>query len=240
MAGHSKWANIKHKKGRADAKRSKLFSRIVKEIISAVKQGGADPKSNPKLRLAMQKARNSNLSSEVIARNIKKAKGHDQQDFTTLTYELYGHGGVGIIVDAMTDNKNRTASDIRIAINKKGGTIASPGSVAYNFEQRGIIQIAKTQADEERIFTLSAKFGVEDFDRVDEIYVIIVAPNNLFDVKERFESEQIVCLDASLEMVPKVWVKCSEEEVEANSALIEFLEGLDDVDAVFHNMQASN
>ena len=137
MAGHSKWANIKHKKERADSKKGKIFSRITKEIISAVKQGGPDPKSNAKLRLVLQKAKAANLPGENIERNIKKATSQDQADFFEITYELYGHGGVGIIVEAMTDNKNRTASDMRIATNKRGGSVASPGSVAFNFDRKG-------------------------------------------------------------------------------------------------------
>src|SRR5271157_288814 len=127
MSGHSKWANIKHRKDRADQKKGKIFSRIMKEIISAVKHGGPDQKSNSKLRIAILKAKEANLPNENIERNIKKASSADQQDFEDVTYELYGYGGVGIIVEAMTDNKNRLASEIRIATNKCGGTIAMPG-----------------------------------------------------------------------------------------------------------------
>ena len=236
MAGHSKWANIKHKKERADAKKGKIFSRIAKEIISAVKQGGPDPKANAKLRLALQKARSANVSADVVDRNIKKASSGDQSDFSELTYELYGHGGVGILVDAMTDNKNRTASDMRIATNKKGGTVASPGSVAYNFDQKGVIQIAKNQRDEETLFMQAIEAGAEDFGLADDMYMIITTPEELFAVKEKIEAEGLTCAEASLEMVPKISVDCSEENRKANCELIEFLEGLDDVDAVFHNM----
>ena len=150
MAGHSKWANIKHKKERADAKKGKVFSRIIKGLISAVKQGGPDPKSNAKLRAAIQKAKAANLPADNIERNIKKASNVDQSDYTEMTYEIYGHGGVGIIVLAMTDNKNRTASDMRIATNKKGGAIASPGSVMFNFDKKGVIQIANRSDDRGR------------------------------------------------------------------------------------------
>ena len=143
MAGHSKWANIKHRKGRADAKKGKIFSRIAKEIISAVKLGGADHKANPRLRLALVKAREANVPNDIIERNIKKASSADQADFTEMTYELYGHGGVGIIIDAMTDNKNRLASEMRIATNKRGGVIATPGAVAFNFDRKGVLQITK-------------------------------------------------------------------------------------------------
>lgn len=236
MAGHSKWANIKHKKGRADAKKGKIFSRIAKEIISAVKQGGPDPKSNAKLRLVLQKARAANVPAENIERNIKKASSSDQSDFSELTYELYGHGGVGIIVDAMTDNKNRTASDMRIATNKKGGTIASPGSVAYNFDRKGVIQIGKDQGDEETLFMQATEAGAEDFDTADELYMVITSVEQLFEVKEKLEEQGVTCSEASLEMIPKTTVECSEEDQKANLELIEFLEDLDDVDVVFHNM----
>ena len=157
MAGHSKWANIKHRKGKADAKKGKIFSRVAKEIISSVKLGGADPKSNPRLRVAMLKARDVNMPNDNVERNIKKASCADQADYHELTYELYGHGGVGIIVDVMTDNKNRIASEMRIATNKKGGTIASPGAVAFNFDRKGVIQIAKKNAIEDELFLAARK-----------------------------------------------------------------------------------
>ncbi|MBF5059749.1 YebC/PmpR family DNA-binding transcriptional regulator [Candidatus Neptunochlamydia vexilliferae] len=236
MAGHSKWANIKHKKERADAKKGKIFSRVAKEIISAVKQGGPDPKANTKLRLALQKAKAANVPSDVIDRNIKKAASADQADFTEVTYELYGHGGVGIIVDAMTDNKNRTASDMRIATNKKGGTIASPGSVAFNFERKGVIQIGKDQGEEEELFMQATEAGADDFEGADETFIVITPPERLYEVKEKLEAAGIAAQNATLEMIPKTTVDCDQDTREANQALIDFLEGLDDVDSVFHNM----
>ncbi|MCB1110823.1 MAG: YebC/PmpR family DNA-binding transcriptional regulator, partial [Chlamydiia bacterium] len=231
------WANIKHKKERADAKKGKVFSRCAKEIISAVKQGGPDPKANTKLRLALQKAKVANVPSDVIDRNIKKAASADQADFTELTYELYGHGGVGIIVDAMTDNKNRTASDLRIATNKKGGSIASPGSVAFNFDRKGIVQIGKDQGDEESLFMLATDAGADDFDVTDEAFIVVTPPELLYEVKEKLEAGGLVVGEASLEMLPKTTVPCDDDTRSANEALIEFLEGLDDVDVVFHNME---
>ena len=141
MAGHSKWANMKHRKERSDKKKGKIFSRITKEIMSAVKQGGPDQKNNSKLRLAIQKAKDANMPNDNVERNIKKATSSDQQDFSEMTYELYGYGGVGILVDIMTDNKNRISSEIRIATNKYGGTVATPGAVSYNFDRKGVIHI---------------------------------------------------------------------------------------------------
>jgi len=237
MAGHSKWANIKHKKGRADAKKGKIFSRCAKEIISAVKQGGPDPKANTKLRLALQKAKAANVPSDVIDRNIKKASSADQADFTELTYELYGHGGVGIIVDAMTDNKNRTASDMRIATNKKGGSIGSPGSVAFNFDRKGVIQIGKDQGDEESLFMQATDAGADDFDVAEDTFIVVTPPDLLYEVKDKLEDAGIAVGETSLEMIPKTTVPSDGDTRAANEALIEFLEELDDVDAVFHNME---
>lgn len=237
MAGHSKWANIKHKKGRADAKKGKIFSRCAKEIISAVKQGGPDPKANTKLRLALQKAKVANVPSDVIDRNIKKASSADQADFTELTYELYGHGGVGIIVDTMTDNKNRTASDMRIATNKKGGSIGSPGSVAFNFDRKGVIQIGKDQGDEETLFMQATDAGADDFDVAEDTFIVVTPPDLLYEVKDKLEEAGIAVGETNLEMIPKTTVSCDDDTRAANEALIEFLEELDDVDAVFHNME---
>ncbi|MDJ0651452.1 MAG: YebC/PmpR family DNA-binding transcriptional regulator [Simkaniaceae bacterium] len=237
MAGHSKWANIKHKKERADAKKGKIFSRIAKEIISAVKQGGADPKANTKLRLALQKAKGANVPCDVIDRNIKKAASADQADFTELTYELYGHGGVGIIVDAMTDNKNRTASDMRIATNKKGGSIASPGAVAFNFDRKGVLQIGKDQGDEETLFMQVAAMGADDFDVTDEGFIVVMPQELLYAVKEKLEAGGLSIKEARLEMIPKTTVACDPDTRAANQGLMDFLENLDDVDAIFHNME---
>lgn len=235
MAGHSKWANIKHRKSRADARKGKVFSRIAKEIISAVKQSGPDP-SNPKLRLAIQKARAANMPSDNIERNIKKASSKDQQDYIEMTYELYGHGGVGIIADVMTDNKNRIASEMRIATNKKGGTIASPGSVSFNFDRKGVIQVPVSQGSEEELFELSLEAGAEDFEASDDLYLITTSVEDLYAVKEKLEEKNITCAEASLEMIPKIQVDCDDETKSANEALIAFLEELDDVDSVYHNM----
>ena len=237
MAGHSKWANIKRRKGKADEKKGKVFSRIVKELISAVKQGGPDSKTNAKLRLVLQKAKIANLPLDSIERNIKKAASSEQADFIEMSYELYGHGGVGIIVDVMTDNKNRTASDMRIATNKRGGSIGSPGSVAYNFERKGVIQILKTAGPEDELFMQATDAGADDFDVSEEVYIITTPPDKLYEVKEKLDALGIHSEDASLEMIPKTTVECDEEIREANQELIDWLENLDDVDAVYHNMQ---
>jgi YebC/PmpR family DNA-binding regulatory protein len=239
MAGHSKWANIKHRKERADAIKGKMFSRLTKEIISAVKQGGPDPKSNTRLRLAIQKAKMANLPSENIERNIKKASSADQADYEEILYELYGYGGVGIIVEMMTDNKNRAASEIRIATNKRGGTIATPGAVAFNFDRKGVIQISKKDGVEDALFLAVSEAGAEDFDVEEEFFIITTPPDKLFQVKDKIDQLGLKVDTAELQMIPKVYVECNPEVAKENFSLIEWLENIDDVDAVYHNMQES-
>ncbi|MCH9625276.1 MAG: putative transcriptional regulatory protein [Chlamydiales bacterium] len=236
MAGHSKWANIKHKKDRADKQKGKIFSRLAKEIISAVKTGGADPKGNPRLRLAIQKAKVANFPNDSIDRNIKKATSADQANFEAITYEIYGHGGVGILVEALTDNKNRTVSDMRIATNKRGGTIANPGSVSFNFEQKGVIQAENKGQEEETLFNAAIESGAEDFESAEEGFMITTDPAELYAVKEKLEAMGIECPEADIEWIPKSTLSCDEETQQANNALIEWLEESDDVDAVYHNM----
>lgn len=237
MAGHSKWANIKHRKGRADAKKGKIFSRIAKEIISAVKVGGPDSKSNTRLRLALLKAREANVPNDIIERNIKKASSADQADFIEMTYELYGHGGVGIIADVMTDNKNRISSDMRIATNKRGGVVATPGAVAFNFDRKGVLQVAKKGVEEDKLFLAATEAGAEDFEGVEEVYVITTDPADLYAVKEALAAQGFVCVETSLDMIPKSTVECDIETAKANLALVEWLEELEDVDSVYHNME---
>lgn len=237
MAGHSKWANIKHRKGKADAKKGKIFSRIAKEIISATKLGGPDQKSNPRLRVAIQKAREANMPTENIERNIKKASSADQGDYHEITYEIYGHGGVGLIIDVMTDNKNRISSDMRIATNKRGGTVASPGAVAFNFDRKGVIQIAKKNALEDELFLAATEAGADDFEVADEMYIITTDPTHLYAVRDAVNHLGFVCESAELEMIPRILVDCTVEKAKENLALIDWLEELEDVDAVYHNMK---
>ncbi len=236
MAGHSKWANIKHRKERADAKKGKAFSRAAKEIISAVKAGGTDPDANPRLRLAIQKAKAVNFPNDSIDRNIKKASSADQADYFELTYEVYGHGGVGLLVEILTDNKNRIAGDMRIATNKRGGTIANPGAVAYQFDRKGVIQVSKEGTTEDDLFLLVTEAGAEEFDVEEELYIVVTPPDELMAVKEVIDGAGVEVLEAELRMIPKMLVAVDEETADANQSLIDWLEELDDVDAVYHNM----
>ncbi len=237
MAGHSKWANIKYRKERADLKKGKIFSRVTKEIISAVKQGGSDPKTNTKLKLAILKAKLVNLPSDNIERNIKKAASADQADFVEMSYELYGYGGVGLVVEIMTDNRNRISSDIRIATNKRGGTVATPGAVLFNFDQKGILRIVGKNILEDDLFLAVSEAGAEDFETLEDSYIVTTPPELLYQVKEKLDQIGAVTEEVNLERIPKVYIECSEENRLANEALIEWLEALDDVDAIYHNMQ---
>lgn len=237
MAGHSKWANIKHRKGKSDAKKGKVFSRVSKEIISAVKLGGADAKSNTRLRIALAKAREANVPSDNIDRLIKKASSDDQADYSAITYEFYGHGGVGLMVDVMTDNKNRAASEMRIATNKRGGTIATPGAVAFNFTCKGIIEIPKEGHVEDDLFLIASEVGAEDFESTDDFFLVTTDPQQLIPVNDALKEKGYPSTSAELEMIPKVYVACNPETLQANLALIDWLEALEDVDAVYHNME---
>jgi len=238
MAGHSKWANIKHQKAKADAKKGKIFSRIAKEIISAVKVGGSpDPKSNPRLRLALENARENNVPNEIIDRNIKKASNADQSNYDDVTYELYGHGGVGIIADVLTDNKNRMASELRIATNKRGGVIATPGAVAFNFDRKGVIQVLKTSTTEDALFFAATEAGAEDFEAEDDLFIVSTDPVDLYKVVENLKKHHIKVEEWTFTMIPKVDVECDAETAKANLALIGWLENIDDVDEVYHNMK---
>lgn len=238
MAGHSKWANIKHRKGKADAKKGKIFTRAAKEIISAVKVGGgADPKTNTRLRLALQKARAANVPNDNIERCIKKALSADQADYTEMNYELYGYGGVGIIVEVLTDNKNRVSSEMHIATNKRGGRMANPGSVMFNFDKRGVIQVAKRNATEDSVFLTATEAGAEDFEVTEEAFMITTDPADLYTVKDALTHAGFTCEEAELEMIPKNYIECSLDDAKSNLALVEWLEQMDDVDAVYHNMK---
>ena len=224
MAGHSKWANIKHRKDRADKIKGKLFSRIAKEIISAVRVGGADPKANPRLRLAMQRARVANVPNDVVERNIKKASDPNMADYSEVTYEIYGHGGVGIIVEAMTDNKNRTASEMRIATNKRGGTIAQPGAVAYNFMRKGLLQVVREGLSEDELFQRALEAGAEDFQMLDDRAIVTTDPGELYQVKEQLESGGVKVMEAQIEWIPNSVVACAADVLQANQALLDWLE----------------
>ena len=237
MAGHSKWANIKRRKEKVDAKRGKVFSRVAKEIITAVKQrGGGDPKMNARLKPAIERAKEANFPQENIDRNIKKATSSDQGEYFDLTYEIYGHGGVGIVVEILTDNKNRTSSDMRIATNKRGGNIATPGSVLFQFDRKGVIRISKETFSEEALFLIALDCGVDEMETSDEEYILFTHVDDLLEVKQKLQDKGVKIAEAEFEQIPKNLVEVDEENRKKNEDLIDWLENLDDVDTVFSNM----
>lgn len=236
MAGHSKWANTKYRKERVDAKKSKVFLRISKEIISSVKHGGTDPKNNSELRFLIQKAKLVNFPRESIERNIKKATQVDQLDYETIWYEIYGFGGVGIIVQVMTDNKNHVLSEIRLAISKKGGKVAVPGAVLFNFKRKGVILITELkECNFETIYFAGIEAGAEEIEEGKESVQLIVPWDMLFQIQEKLEQFGGT-MNAYQTVIPKILVECNSKDKEANTELLTRLEEVSDVDVVHHNM----
>ena len=240
MAGHSKWANIKHKKGKMDAVKGKIFTRVTKEIISAVKQGGSDPKSNPKLRLALQKAKDANLPNDNIERNIKKATSKDQADYIEVTYELYGHGGVGLLVDIMTDNKNRTTAEVRNLLNKRGGSLAGAGSTAFMFTKKGYLEVEKSKSSEDAVMEVALEAGAEDVKTEGETYEIFTEPTAFEAVRTAFVAKKIDTVTAEITMVPTSTVKVEGSDAKNLLGLIELLEENEDIQHVHANFDISD
>lgn len=236
MAGHSKWANIKHRKGKVDAARGKIFTRISKEIMTAVKQGGSDPKFNPRLRLVLEKAREANVPKDNIQRVINKAEDSSSADYQHVLYELYGHGKVGLLVLTSTDNKNRLASDMRIAVSKRGGTIAAMGAVSHYFDYVAWLHIDPCGRSEEEMMEMLLDLGAADMQCVEGLYEVTAAPEDLYRLREGVIEKGAIVKEAELIYIPQHTIECSEEDAASNLALIEWLESLDDVDEVFHNM----
>lgn len=235
MSGHSKWASIKHKKGALDAQKGKLFSKLTKEIAIAAK-GGGDPKSNARLRKVIEKARESNLPNDKIQNAIKKGTGElPGQVIEEVTYEGYGPGGVAILVEAATDNKNRTSSDVRNLFAKRGGNMAGAGSVHWIFQKKGFLTVAKSAADEDRVMTVALESGAEDFTTGSDTYEITTGPADLDKVKAALQAVGIVAATAELTMLPTTTVRSEGENAKNILALIESLEEHEDVQNVYAN-----
>ena len=208
MSGHSKWSTIKRKKGAADAKRGKIFSRLAKEIAVAAKMGGGDPDSNPRLRTVLLAARSQNMPKDNVDRAIKKGTGElPGVTYDEVRYECYGPGGVAVIVDVLTDNKNRTVAEIRHIFTKHGGSMAETGAVTWNFEQKGLIAIAKDACDEEAMFEKAVEAGAEDVDTEGDMYEVSTGPTDLHAVVEALEAMQLTPEQIELTMQPKNTVK---------------------------------
>lgn len=237
MSGHSKWSTIKHKKAATDAKRGKIFTKIGREIAVAVKEGGSNPDANTRLRDVIAKARQNNMPSDNIMRNIKKAAGESGDvNFEAITYEGYGISGVAVIVEALTDNKNRTASEVRHAFDKNGGSLGSTGCVSYMFDRRGLILIEKTdKTDEDELMMLALDSGADDFVSEDEAFEIYTTPENFSSVRESLEKDGIEIASAEISLIPQNYVSVGEpEKIEK---LLEMLEDNDDVQNVYHNCE---
>ena len=239
MSGHSKFANIKHKKERNDAAKGKIFTVIGREIAVAVKEGGADPANNSKLRDVIAKAKANNMPNDTIDRGIKKAAGDaNAVNYEVLTYEGYGPSGVAIIVDTLTDNKNRTAANVRSAFTKGSGNVGTPGSVSYMFDKKGQIIIDKEECemDPDDLMMLALDAGAEDFSEEEDSYEVYTAPEDFSKVREALEAENIPMLEADVTMIPQTWVELSDpEDIKKLTRILDLLDEHDDVQAVYHN-----
>ena len=240
MSGHSKWHNIQAKKGKADAARGKIFTKLGRELLIAVKQGGPDPAGNSKLKDVIAKCKAANMPNDTINNAIKKASGAgSNENYEEITYEGYGTNGVAVIVEASTDNKNRTAADVRHAFDKAGGNLGTTGCVSYLFEKKGVIVIDKTVTDlsEDDMMMLVLENGAEDFEATEECYEITTSPADFSKVREALEEKGIEFLEAEVQMVPSTYVSLDETAAQKMQKLIDSLEDLDDVMNVYHNWE---
>lgn len=239
MSGHSKFANIKHKKERNDAAKGKIFTVIGREIAVAVKEGGPDPANNSKLRDVIAKAKANNMPNDTIERGIKKAAGDaGSVNYEALRYEGYGPSGVAIIVDTLTDNKNRTAANVRSAFTKGSGNVGTPGSVSYMFDQKGQIVIDKEECDmdPDELMMLALDAGAEDFSEEENSYEVITAPDDFSAVREALEAQKIPMMEADITMIPQTWVDLTgEDDIKKLTRILDLLDEDDDVQAVYHN-----
>ncbi|MDI3503072.1 MAG: hypothetical protein PWP64_8 [Candidatus Cloacimonadota bacterium] len=240
MSGHNKWSSIKHKKGAADAKRGKVFTRIVKEIILAAKNGGGDPETNPRLRTAILTAKNANMPRENIERAIKRGTGEiEGVNYEEITYEGYGHNGVGIVIDVMTDNKNRTVADLRHTFAKYGGNLAETGAVSWNFEMKGFFNVPVAGLDEEEFLMQALEAGAEDVEMGDEYFDIYTSPTEFHSVLANMEDAGFPVENAELIRVPKNTIN-ADDVAPKLMKLIDMLEDLDDVQKVYANYEISD
>lgn len=237
MSGHSKWANIKRRKEAVDNKKAKIYSKLGKEITVAVKQGGPDLNTNAKLRDVITKAKSNNMPNDNITRCIQKAAGSDNSsNYEEISYEGFGPSGVAIIVDAMTDNKNRAAADIRCIFDRNNGNMGQTGTVSYMFNKKGLIIIEKKDGiDEDELMLEALEEGAEDFNVEDEYYEIISDPINFSKLNEAFESKGYEIIEAGIKMLPTIKKELTDEDAEKFEKFIDKLEENDDVQDVWHN-----
>ena len=240
MSGHSKWHNIAAKKGKADAARGKIFTKLGRELLIAVKQGGPDPAGNSKLKAVIAKCKAANMPNDTINNAIKKASGSSESaNYEEIMYEGYGVNGVAVIVNASTDNRNRTAADVRHVFDKAGGNLGTTGCVSYMFEKKGVLVIEKesTNISEDDLMMIAIEAGAEDFSSEEECYEITTAPENFSSVREELEKNNLQFIEAEVQMVPNIYVKLDEKDSERMENFLEKLEDLDDVSSVYHNWE---
>ena len=236
MSGHSKWASIKHKKAATDVKRGKIFSKLAKEITISAKGGGGDIDANARLRLAVNKARSVNMPADNIDRAIKKGTGElPGVSYEEISYEGYGPKGVAFIVEALTDNKNRTAAEIRNIFSKKGGNMAGPGSVSWMFTKKGFIMVKDSSADEDKVFSIALDSGAEDIKTESSLYEITTSVSAFEKVKDALEEANIEIESAEITMIPSNSIKIEGDDAKQVLALIDLLEDYEDVQNVYAN-----
>ena len=240
MSGHSKWSTIKRKKGALDAKRGKIFTKLIKEITIAARLGGGDPDGNPRLRTAIQTAKGANMPQDNITRAIAKGTGDlEGVNYEECAYEGYGPNGVAIFIAVLTDNRNRTGAEIRHILTKNNGTMAEPNAVAWNFEKKGLFLVPQESVDEETLMELALEAGADDFESTDDLFEIHTSPDAFEDVREALEHSEIQTESAELAMLPKSTVKLEGKEAEQMLRLMEALEDNDDVQNVYANFDIS-
>tara|TARA_Y100000768_G_scaffold49527_1_gene32277 strand:+ start:1026 stop:1739 length:714 start_codon:yes stop_codon:yes gene_type:complete len=234
MAGHSKWANIQHRKKAQDNKRGKIFTKIIREVSVATKLGGADASANSRLRLAISKANSANVPKDTLERAIKKASGQDNQNFEEIVYEGYGPKGVAVIVNCLTDNKNRTVSEVRNVLSKNGGSLGTKGSVAHMFKKMGILRISNLTED--ALFEHIDKVNLIDYESDSDSCIVFTDPKQLFEVKKYFEDRKMMTHDEEIVMEAVNFIKVDQDEQEKAMNLLNKLEELDDVQSVYMNI----
>ncbi|MGL5417111.1 MAG: YebC/PmpR family DNA-binding transcriptional regulator [Clostridium sp.] len=238
MSGHSKWHNIQAKKGKTDAKRGKIFTKIGKELIMATKEGGPSPDANAKLRDVIAKAKAANMPNDTIQRAIKKASGElAAVNYDHIVYEGYGPSGIAVIVDTLTDNKNRSAGNVRSAFTKGGGNMGTQGCVGFMFQEKGEIVIERKDLDEEEVMMTALDAGADDFQAEDEVFVVYTTPDTFGEVRENLEAQGIEFLEADVKMVPDTMTAITEEDAKKFQKMLNLLEDDEDVQEVYHNAE---
>lgn len=241
MSGHSKWSSIKHKKGAADAKRGKIFTKLIREITIAAKLGGGDQEGNPRLRSAVAAAKAENMPKDNIERAIKKGTGElEGVTYEEASYEGYGPGGVAVLVDCLTDNKNRTVADLKHLFERYGGSLGEPGCVSWMFDKKGILVVQKEKASEETILNLALEAGSEDVREGDDEFEVLTAPVDFEGVRKAFEEAKIPTTLAEIAKTPKITVKVEGKKAQQTVGLMQALEDYDDVSHVYANFDISD